>query len=165
MTLARFSRFLIVESGLMSAPRPLMVAPMPGPSFIHRHRVSFHETDMAGVVHFSNFFRFVENAEHAFARELQEETGFPLLAEGHAWPRVHASCDFQSPARFDDLLEIHLHLDAPGTSSLRYRFEILRDATLLASGKIVVAHIDTLSSPPRATPLPDAIRAALDRRL
>ncbi|MCU0795696.1 MAG: acyl-CoA thioesterase [Akkermansiaceae bacterium] len=142
-----------------------MLPPMPGPAFIHRHRVSFHETDMAGVVHFSNFFRFAEITEHAFARELQQETGIPLLDHGHAWPRVHASCDYLAPARFDDLLEIHLHLDPPGTSSLRYRFEILRDATLLATGKIVVAHIDPTLTPPRATPLPPLLRQAIERRI
>ena len=34
------------------------------------HRVAFAETDMAGIVHFSNFFRYMENTEHAFYRSL-----------------------------------------------------------------------------------------------
>ena len=137
---------------------------MSGPAFRHPHRVTFHETDMAGVVHFSNFFRYAEAAEHAFARDLQEETGIPLLDTGRAWPRVHASCDFHSPARFDDLLEISLFPDEPGQRSLTYRFEIHRDTTLIASGRIVVAHIDATATPPRAIPIPDALRDALGRR-
>ena len=33
-------------------------------------RVEFSETDLAGIMHFSNFFRFMESAEHAFFRSL-----------------------------------------------------------------------------------------------
>ena len=35
-----------------------------------RRRVEFSETDMAGIVHYSNFFRYMEAAEHAFFRSL-----------------------------------------------------------------------------------------------
>jgi acyl-CoA thioester hydrolase len=38
--------------------------------YIHRRRVLFHETDMAGIVHFSNFFKYMEEAEHSFMRSL-----------------------------------------------------------------------------------------------
>ena len=35
-----------------------------------RRQVEFSDTDMAGIMHFSNFFRFMEAAEHAFFRSL-----------------------------------------------------------------------------------------------
>ena len=35
-----------------------------------QRRVEFSETDMAGIMHYSNFFRFMETAEHAFYRDL-----------------------------------------------------------------------------------------------
>ena len=38
--------------------------------------VEFSETDMAGIVHYSNFFRYMESAEHAFFRAL----GFSVVA-------------------------------------------------------------------------------------
>ena len=31
--------------------------------------VEFYETDLAGIAHFSNFYRWMESAEHAFKRE------------------------------------------------------------------------------------------------
>ena len=34
-----------------------------------KRRVQFYETDMAGIVHFSWFFRYLEEAEHAMWRE------------------------------------------------------------------------------------------------
>jgi len=35
--------------------------------FKHTRRVEFAETDMAGIVHFSNFFRMMESTEHAYS--------------------------------------------------------------------------------------------------
>src|SRR5689334_19819650 len=43
--------------------------PMPT-EFTVRHLVQFSETDMAGIVHFSNYFRWMEEVEHAFLRSL-----------------------------------------------------------------------------------------------
>ena len=34
-----------------------------------RRRVQFHETDAAGIVHFSWFYRYMEEAEHALWRQ------------------------------------------------------------------------------------------------
>ncbi|MEQ2009187.1 MAG: acyl-CoA thioesterase, partial [Limisphaerales bacterium] len=39
-------------------------------------RVEFSETDMAGIVHYSNFFKYMETAEHAFFRSL----GFSIIS-------------------------------------------------------------------------------------
>ena len=63
-------------------------------------RIEFSETDMAGIVHFSNFFRMMESAEHAFFRSL----GFSVHPEGGTtgWPRVSATCDYLRPLRFED---------------------------------------------------------------
>ena len=70
--------------------------------------VEFHETDMAGIVHYSNFFRYMETAEHGFFRSL----GFSLVTDQTdppiGWPRVHAECDYFQPLRFEDEVEIHL---------------------------------------------------------
>ncbi len=73
-----------------------------------RRVVEFADTDMAGIVHFANYFRYMEQAEHAFYRSL----GFSVhteTADGWVgWPRVHARCDFRKPLRFEDDVEIHL---------------------------------------------------------
>ncbi len=53
-------------------------------------RVEFSETDMAGIMHYSNYFRFMETAEHAFFRSL----GLSIFRTGDppvSWTRVHAS--------------------------------------------------------------------------
>ena len=36
--------------------------------FVYHRRVQFPETDASGIVHFTNFFKYVEEAEHALWR-------------------------------------------------------------------------------------------------
>jgi YbgC/YbaW family acyl-CoA thioester hydrolase len=86
-------------------------------------RVEFSETDMAGLMHFSNYFRFMETAEHAFFRALGLSI-VPGPAESDVgWPRVHAQCDFKMPLHFQDEVEIHLLVREKKTKALTYLFK------------------------------------------
>ena len=86
-------------------------------------RVEFSDTDMAGLMHFSNYFRFMETAEHGFYREL----GFSVVLKERTpplgFPRVHASCDFMKPLRFEDQIEIRLRVTEKKSKSLTYAFQ------------------------------------------
>jgi YbgC/YbaW family acyl-CoA thioester hydrolase len=90
--------------------------------FKAQRRVEFSDTDMAGIMHFSNFFRFMETAEHGFYRSL----GFSVVEAETlprvGWPRVHASCDYHRPLRFEDLVEIHLLVEEKRSKALRFQF-------------------------------------------
>jgi acyl-CoA thioester hydrolase len=83
--------------------------------------VEFSDTDMAGIMHFSNFFRFMEAAEHGFFRSLglSIHTTHP---EPLGWPRVHAACDFRYPLRFEDSVQIRLLVREKREKSLVYSF-------------------------------------------
>jgi acyl-CoA thioester hydrolase len=89
-------------------------------------RVEFSETDMAGIMHFSNFFRFMETAEHAFLRSLGTSVALSGSAPGLCLPRVHASCDYRQPLRFEDEVEIHLMVARKSKRTLGYQFRFLR---------------------------------------
>ncbi len=92
---------------------------------IHRS-VEFSETDMAGIMHYSNFFRYMEAAEHAFFRSI----GFSVAARPGAprvgWPRVHASCDYARPLRFEDRVEVQLRVVERRSKALTYAFRFRR---------------------------------------
>src|SRR5262249_4078436 len=72
--------------------------------------------------HYSNFFRFMESAEHGFYRSL----GFSVVLAHHnpplGFPRVHAECDFRRPLRFEDLVEVHLLVQEKKSKSITYSF-------------------------------------------
>jgi len=128
-----------------------------------RRRIEFADTDMAGIVHFARFFVFMETAEHEFLAAL----GAPVQrAEGGAsfgWPRVAASCDYLAPARFGDVLDIHLKVARKGRSSLTYAFEISREGQPVAVGRVTAACC-RLDDPQglKAVPIPDALAERIE---
>src|SRR3982750_718587 len=85
-------------------------------------RVEFSDTDMAGIMHYSNFFRFMETAEHGFFRSL----GFSIVTRNIeppvGWPRVHAECDYYQPLHFEDEVEVQLLVSEKRSKSLSYVF-------------------------------------------
>lgn len=132
------------------------------PVFQIQRRVEFYETDMAGIVHFSNFFRFMEACEHAFLRSLDHELHGMLDGLETGWPRVNATCDYRAPARFGDLLDIRLFIDEVRKRSVRYRFEVAKDDTLVAEGSIAAAHVAITDDGIKAVPLPEALKLKLE---
>src|SRR5206468_5307153 len=85
-------------------------------------RVEFSETDMAGIVHYSNFFRYMEAAEHEFFRSLGFSVVTRQIDPPLGWPRVHAECDYQQPLYFEDEFEVHMLVSEKKSKSLRYVF-------------------------------------------
>src|SRR2546425_11692737 len=130
--------------------------------------VEFYETDMAGIVHYSNFFRYMEAAEHGFFRSL----GFSVVTDHTdppiGWPRVHAECDYVQPLRFEDEVEIHLLVSEIKSKALSYvfRFRKLNAAPPLevARGKLTVVSVthDAVGKM-KATPLPKAVAGRTQR--
>ena len=92
----------------------------------HRRRVEFSETDMAGIVHFSNFFRYMESAEHAFFRSFGHSVTLNEMDEMMGLPRVQASCDYRHPLCFEDEMEIQLSILELKNRSIRYGFRFLK---------------------------------------
>jgi acyl-CoA thioester hydrolase len=124
--------------------------------------VEFSETDMAGIMHFSNFFRFMEAAEHAFFRSL----GFSVARSRHTpelcLPRVHAECDYAVPLRFEDEVQVRLLVERKGRSSLTYQFRFSRlnglETEEVACGRLTVASVERQADGSlKAVPLPPAI--------
>ncbi len=89
-------------------------------------RVEFNETDLAGIVHFAQFFRYMESVEHAFLRSLGHSVVMPQFHPPLGFPRVHASCDFRRPLRFEDVMELHLLVAEKRPRSLAYQIRIRR---------------------------------------
>ncbi len=105
-------------------------------------RVEFSETDLAGIVHFSNFFRYMETVEHAFWRALGTSVVMTQFDPPLGLPRVHASCDYRRPLRFEDQIELHLLVreKKPRTVTFEIRFRRLDPGPpeLVAVGKLTV---------------------------
>ena len=107
--------------------------------FVYERRVEFADTDMAGILHFSSYFRYVEEAEHAFLRSVGLSVYETVDSNVVSWPRVSASCDFHRPARFAEILRIGVSVEKLGTKSIHYRFSIAVDDRPVATARMVAA--------------------------
>jgi YbgC/YbaW family acyl-CoA thioester hydrolase len=117
-----------------------------------RRRVNFHETDAAGIVHFSCFFLYMEEAECALWRSagLRNEPTDDL-----AFPRVAASFDFHRPLRFEDEFDARIRIAEIGTKSIRYSCELALASEVVATGSMTIVCVRvTPDQPMRATPIP-----------
>lgn len=102
--------------------------------FVYRRRVQFAETDLAGIVHFSNIFRYMEEAEHALWRA----AGLTIAERGSdiGWPRLSTACEFRNPLRFEEEFEVRVRIAALKTRTIEYEFTLVRGDTVIAVGTI-----------------------------
>jgi len=107
-----------------------------------KYRVSFVETDSAGIVHFSNYFRYFERAEEELYNSIGRNLDFVSLMKkyGYTLPRVEAHCKYFSPLRFNDVFEVRIWVEEVKEKSIKYGFEIYNITTdkLSARGYVVV---------------------------
>lgn len=111
-----------------------------------RHRVTrtvaFSETDAAGIVHFSNFFRYMEDAEHALLRDLGLSVHRDIGDDVAGFPRVSAHCDYRRPLKFEDVFTIDVTVQAKTDKSVTYHFTFTKagEADTLATGTLKVVY-------------------------
>ncbi|HRC84124.1 MAG TPA: thioesterase family protein [Thermoanaerobaculia bacterium] len=101
-----------------------------------RRRIEFADTDMGGIVHFSRFFVFMESAEHELLASLGTAVHTRWQGRAIGWPRLAASCEYKSPARFGDELEIEVQVERKGRTSMTYRFTFRCGERLVAQGRM-----------------------------
>jgi 4-hydroxybenzoyl-CoA thioesterase/acyl-CoA thioester hydrolase len=135
-----------------------------GKPFRTSRRVEFRDTDAAGIVHFSVFFNYLEQAEH----ELLRQIGLSVLShdsEGEVgWPRVAAKFDYRLPARFEDVLDVVVTVARVGRSSVTYRGEFLLRGKLIATGETTAVYCrHDAQRNPSSLPIPDDVRARLNK--
>ncbi|TGG90494.1 MAG: acyl-CoA thioesterase [Aphanocapsa feldmannii 277cV] len=122
-----------------------------------KRRVQFHETDAAGIVHFSWFYRYMEEAEHGLWRA----AGLSIAPSSDArvgFPRVAASFDFHRPLRFEDEFEVHIRIATIGARSIRYAVCVAKDGAAVATGSLTVACVTwTPGAALRSTAIPPEI--------
>ena len=108
---------------------------MPTPFHTSRF-VEFADTDMAGIMHFSAFFRYMEAAEHELLRNLGFSVYSVIDNDVVSFPRVAASCEFHSPAKCEDVLEIDVTVRRVGTKSVTYGFQFSQHGRDVATGEM-----------------------------
>ncbi len=135
---------------------------MPG-EFHTTRLIEFADTDMAGIAHFSAFFRYMEAAEHALLRSRGLSVSLEWEGQTVTFPRVAARCDYLSPAHFEDVLDITARVVHVGNKSVRYTFAFAHQGKPIARGELtsVCCVLNRRGEGMQAIPIPAGIRQRL----
>ncbi len=134
-------------------------------AFIHHRTIEFHETDAAGLVHFSNYFRYAESAEHALYRAIDYPMMNRVESTFYGWPRVRAQAKFSAPLDSGDVVRIELWVVEIKDKAIEWAFKLFKndDDTLAAKGSFATlhVHIDALTRDMKSFPIPEELREKL----
>jgi acyl-CoA thioester hydrolase len=124
---------------------------------LHPLRIYYEDTDLAGIVYYANYLRFIERARTEWVRSLGvDQVG--LKAQGIVFAVRRVEADYLQPARFDDVVEVRTVLQGMTGARIMLRQDIWRgDQRLFASVVTLVAVTDK-GAPTR---LPKGIRDKL----
>ncbi|MCX5801774.1 MAG: thioesterase family protein [Candidatus Eisenbacteria bacterium] len=126
-------------------------------SFSVTVRVRYAESDQMGVAYYSNYFIWFEVAR----TELMRKHGVPYSEwerTGLFLPVSECYCKYMTPAHYDETLDIRCWIAEVRTRAVRFEYEIVRDASVLARGHTVHVCTDKNAKP---STMPASLRDAL----
>lgn len=133
--------------------------------FSTEFRVPWVDTDAAGVVHFSNYFRYCERAEEEFLESLGLSYTDQGWGDRDIWyPRVHAGCDYKYPLWYGDRARVEIVGVRVGRKSIEYQYRIANVTRGRVSAECRVVVVSASKSRGRAVELPKPLLRALEER-
>jgi acyl-CoA thioester hydrolase len=111
-------------------------------------RVYYEDTDMAGIVYYANYLRYIERARSDWVRDV----GIDQLAmkeAGVVFAVRRVEADYVSPARFDDILDVRTTLDSLSAAKMVMLQEVWRGDDLIFTSKVLIVCIGASGKPVR----------------
>ena len=131
--------------------------------FHYQRRVHFQDTDAAGLIHFSNYFRYMEEAESEFLLQIAKNLGVGIEDELFITPRVNVGCEFFRPVGFADVLDCHLWIESIGRTSVGYVVSFRKDEEEVARGRVkFVCVAKDERGQYRSTPIPEKLASQIE---
>ena len=126
--------------------------------FTQSFHVHWVDTDVAGVMHFSNFFRYFEACEEEFYKSIRLPLTEIREKHGILLPRVEAHCQYKAPCRFEDTIDVTMKIREVAEKTITYDFLVTRksDEKIAAEGYVKCIAI---SKEWKAVPLPKEVAA------
>lgn len=118
-------------------------------------RVYYEDTDLAGIVYYANYLRFIERARSEMVRAAGVDQ-VAMKAAGLVFAVRRVEAEYLSPARYDDQIEVRTTLAALKGASFEMAQEVWRGDTLLFRAQVVIVVLTEAGRPAR---LPADIRA------
>ncbi|RMC32923.1 tol-pal system-associated acyl-CoA thioesterase [Paracoccus alkanivorans] len=121
-------------------------------------RVYYEDTDLAGIVYYANYLKFIERGRSEWLRALGIDQAAMKADGGHVFAVRRVEADYLRPARFDDLLEITTELATASPARVILNQSVRRGEEVLFTARVTVACLGPSGRPAR---LPAPLSAAL----
>ncbi len=131
---------------------------MQKPEHLFDCRVYYEDTDLAGIVYYANYLKFIERARSEWVRALGIDQAQLKAETGVVFAVRHLTADYLTPAKFDDVLTITTQVLETAGARIVLDQRVLRGGVLLFDARVTLVAIGANGAPSR---LPAALRAAL----
>tara|TARA_B100001971_G_scaffold209172_1_gene232273 strand:- start:3524 stop:3964 length:441 start_codon:yes stop_codon:yes gene_type:complete len=130
--------------------------------FIHTLRVRWRECDVQGIAYYGSYIDFIDVAQAEYFRNLGILTHNTESRKLFDLAAVKVTLEYKSPAKIDDLIDVHIRVHEMGFTSITKRWEIYQSGTnkLLATGETISVNYESVSGESR--PLPDETRRDIE---
>jgi acyl-CoA thioester hydrolase len=126
----------------------------------HRHpvRVYYEDTDLAGIVYYANYLKFIERGRSEWVRTCGVDQVALKAAQGIVFAVRKVDADYLKPAKFGDDLQVVTELLSLGGARIDLRQEVWRGEDRIFTAAVTLVCLHEGGHPAR---IPAEVRAAL----
>ena len=121
-------------------------------------RVYYEDTDLAGIVYYANYLKFIERGRSEWIRALGVDQAGLKRDAGLVFAVRRVEADYLKPALFEDLLRVTTRLSQLGGARIALHQAVLRGDTLLFQAEVTLV---CMTAEGAAARVPEAIRARI----
>lgn len=121
-------------------------------------QVYYEDTDMAGIVYYANYLRFIERARSDWVRQLGIDQ-LKMKQDGIVFAVRRVEADYLSPAVFEDSLVVHTTVKHLTAARMVMAQSVMRADEVLFQADVTIVCIGSGGRPVK---LPAELRSLLD---
>jgi len=121
-------------------------------------RVYYEDTDMAGIVYYANYLKYIERARSDWVRQMGIDQNAMREKDGVVFAVRRVEADYLTSAKFDDELVVHTQVQAVTGARLVMEQIVSRGKDTVFSAVVTLVCINETGQPAR---LPANIRLLL----
>ena len=121
-------------------------------------RVYYEDTDLAGIVYYANYLKFIERARSEWVRGLGIDQALLRAEHGLVFAVRRVEADYLRPALFDDVVTVQTTLSEHSGARLVLDQAVLRSVQTLFTARVTLVCLTATGTPTR---FPTTLRVAL----
>ena len=123
-------------------------------------RVYYEDVDLAGIVYYANYLRYIERARSEMVRAAGIDQAAMRL-EGRVFAVARLEAEYRAPARYDDALVVETRMAARTAARMILDQAVSRDGTVLFEARVTIVCMDLAGRPRRLPPATGALGGPL----